>query len=185
MKVRRLHSQYGALQVTIRHAELLMHPPYGEHDGSIYVGNLRKALATDVYTCRGDAEGESYVPTFTQHGFRYAEVSGAETLLRDDQVTALEMHTDVQQHAALAFSNVRLNRLQHLVLWGQKANIMSGVPTDCPQRDERRGWTGDAALTAEEAVMNYAMGAVCIRTTHAGPASLPANAHAHSRVPYP
>ena len=63
--------------VTIRHAELLNHPPYGAQDGSIYVGNLRGARATDVYTCRGDAAGESYEPTFTQHGFRYAEVHPA------------------------------------------------------------------------------------------------------------
>ena len=61
------------------------------------------------------------------------------------------------------FSLPILNALQHNTLWGQKANVMSGVPTDCPQRDERRGWTGDAALTAEEAVMNYAIGAVYTR----------------------
>ena len=74
--------------VTIRHAELLTHPPYGPRDGSIYVGNLRKAQATDIYTCRGDDEGEDYVPTFTQHGFRYAEVSGyTGGLLEDDQVS--------------------------------------------------------------------------------------------------
>ena len=54
--------------VTVRHAELLTHPPYGAADGSIYVGNLRAARATDVYTCRGDIQGESYTPTFTQHG---------------------------------------------------------------------------------------------------------------------
>ena len=149
--------------VTLRHAELLTHPPYGAEDGSLYVGNLRGAQATDVYTCRGDADGEDYTPHFTQHGFRYVEVRGAAVPLTDEQVAALEMHTDVQQHSSLAFSSARLNQLQHLVLWGQKSNIMSGVPTDCPQRDERRGWTGDAALTAEEAVLNYGMGAVYSR----------------------
>lgn len=70
--------------------------------------------------CRGDADGESYTPTFTQHGFRYAEVSGLGAPLRDDQVEALEMHTDVRQHGALGFSSPRLNQIQHLVLWGQK-----------------------------------------------------------------
>ena len=74
--------------ITLRHAELLMHPPYGNYDGStIYVGNLRGAKATDVYTCRGDPAGESYVPTFTQHGFRCTRraVSNAAT---DDSLSS-------------------------------------------------------------------------------------------------
>ena len=166
-----------------------MPPPYGAADGTLYTANLRGAKATDVYTCAGGVAPEEYAPTFTQvrpplisahlgtsrliladarptltqHGFRYAEVSGLGAPLAEGQVEALELHTDVRQHGALGFSSARLNALQHLVLWGQKSNIMSGVPTDCPQRDERRGWTGDAALTAEEAVMNYAIGAVYTR----------------------
>jgi len=149
--------------VTLRHAELLQHPPYGPTDGSIYVGNLRSARATDVYTCSGDASGERYTPTFTQHGFRYVEVSGLAFPLRADQVTAVEMHTDIQPHSTVLFSQPLLNQIQHNTVWGQKANVMSGVATDCPQRDERRGWTGDAALTAEEAVYNFMMGAVYTR----------------------
>jgi alpha-L-rhamnosidase len=149
--------------VTIRHAELLQHPPYGPVDGSIYVGNLRNARATDVYTCVGDESGEGYVPTFTQHGFRYAEVSGLDGPLDESQVSAIEMHTDIRQHSSVQFSHPLLNQIQHNVIWGQKSNVMSGVATDCPQRDERRGWTGDAALTAEEAVYNFMMGAVYTR----------------------
>ncbi|MGB1875277.1 MAG: family 78 glycoside hydrolase catalytic domain, partial [Akkermansiaceae bacterium] len=128
-------------------------------DGNIYVGNLRGAQATDVYTCRGDGTGEDYTPTFTQHGFRYAEVTGLGAPLMPDQIRAVEMHTALSQHSAVEFGTPLLNKIQHAVLWGQKSNVMS-VPTDCPQRDERRGWTGDAALTAEEALYNYGMGAV-------------------------
>ena len=145
--------------VTIRHAEVLQHPPYGPKDGNIYVGNLRGAQATDIYTCRGDGTGEDYTPTFTQHGFRYAEVTGLGAPLMPDQIRAVEMHTALSQHSAVEFGTPLLNKIQHAVLWGQKSNVMS-VPTDCPQRDERRGWTGDAALTAEEALYNYGMGAV-------------------------
>jgi len=149
--------------VTIRHAELLMHPPYGDYDGStIYVGNLRGAKATDIYTCRGDGSGETYAPTFTQHGFRYAEVSGLLAPLTETQVEAVEMHTDIQQHSSVVFASPMLNAIQHATLWGQKSNVMS-VPTDCDQRDERRGWTGDAALTFEEALYNFGMGAVYSR----------------------
>ena len=124
--------------VTIRHAELLTHPPYGPVDGSIYVGNLRSAKATDVYTCRGDPAGESYIPTFTQHGFRYAEVTGLGYPLAYDAIESVELHSDVVQHSSIAFSQPLLNRIQHAVVWGQKSNLMS-VPTDCNQRDERRG----------------------------------------------
>eukprot|EP00966_Prymnesium_polylepis_P200434 4644687-Prymnesium_polylepis.1 len=149
--------------VTIRHAELLMHPPYGPADGSIYVGNLRGAKATDVYTCAGDPAGETYSPTFTQHGFRYAEVSGLDYPLGEETVRAIEMHTAVAQHSSLAFSDSMLNSILHATLWGQKSNVMSGVPTDCPNRDERKGWTGDTAVTAEEASYTFRMGAIYTR----------------------
>ena len=98
-------------------------------------------------------------PTFTQHGFRYAEVTGLGAPLMPDQIRAVEMHTALSQHSAVEFGTPLLNKIQHAELRGQKSNVMS-VPTDCPQRDERRGWTGDAALTAEEALYNYGMGAV-------------------------
>ena len=110
-------------KVTVRHAELLTHPPYGAHDGSIYVANLRKAQATDVYTCRGDPAGESYTPSFTQHGFRFAEVSGLGAPISDDQIAALEMHADLKMHSALAFGGAgaeTLNGIVHMVAWGQK-----------------------------------------------------------------
>ena len=124
--------------ITIRHAEVLLHPPYGPANGSIYTGNLRGAKATDIYTCDGNAN--TLVPTFTQHGFRYAEVTGVTLAL--DQIVALEMHTDVRQHSDVTFSNNLLNQIQHAVVWSQKSNLMS-VPIDCPNRDERKGWMGE------------------------------------------
>ena len=156
-----LHCAPGQ-NVTIRHAELLTHPPYGPADGSIYVGNLRGAKATDVYTCAGSAAGETetYIPTFTQHGFRFAEVSGLDYPLGEDAIRAVEMHTAIDQRSSLAFSDPQLNAILHATLWGQKSNVMSGVPTDCPNRDERKGWTGDAAVTAEEASYSFGLGAV-------------------------
>lgn len=140
--------------ITIRHSELMMHPPYGPRNGSLYYGNLRGAEATDTYTCKGDPNGEMYEPRFTQHGFRFAEVTADASY----EIQALEMHTDVTQHSTQTHANDLLNKIQNAVIWGQKSNLMS-VPTDCPQRDERRGWSGDAALTSEEASINFAMGA--------------------------
>lgn len=148
--------------VTIRHAEALSHPPYGPADGTLYTLNLRGALQTDVYTCIGEGDaptGEEYTPTFTQHGFRYAEITGLRYPLTEAQVHAIEMHTDVTQHSSLLFSHPLLNSIQRAVVWSQKGNLMS-LPTDCPQRDERKGWTGDAALSAEEAMYNFDMTAL-------------------------
>jgi alpha-L-rhamnosidase len=145
--------------VRLRHAELIMHPPYGEYDNAtIYVENLRTAEATDCYICSGDPNGESYTPTFTQHGFRYVEVTGLNYTLDPSDVEAVEVHTDVKQTSFIEFVDPLLNQIQHMVMWGLKSNFM-GVQTDCDQRDERKGWMGDAALTAEAAVLSYGMGA--------------------------
>lgn len=145
--------------VRLRHAELIMHPPYGEYDNAtIYVENLRSAEATDYYICSGDPNGESYTPIFTQHGFRYVEVTGLDYTLDPSDVEAVEIHTDVKQTSFIEFADPLLNQIQHMVMWGLKSNFM-GVQTDCDQRDERKGWMGDAALTAEAAVLSYGMGA--------------------------
>lgn len=150
----------GGKNVTIRHAEVLQHPPYGPEDGNIYVGNLRSARATDLYVMKGDQTGEVYTPSFTQHGFRFVEISGLGYLPTVDEIVALEMHSDIEEAGNIAFSSATelLNKIHHNVQWGQKSNLMS-VPSDCPQRDERRGWMGDAGLTAEEALYNFKLGA--------------------------
>ena len=145
--------------VALRHAELVVHPPYGDYDNAtIYVDNLRTAKANDYYVCSGNPGGESYTPTFTQHGFRYVEITGLNYTLDPSDVEAVELHTDVTERSSVSFADPLLNKIQRMVLWGLKTNLMS-VQTDCDQRDERKGWMGDAALTAEAAVISYGMGA--------------------------
>jgi alpha-L-rhamnosidase len=144
--------------IQFRHAELLQHPPYGPVDGSIYVGNLRGAKATDTYICKGDPDGEEWQPSFTQHGFRHVEVTGLEEPPTLDMLTAINVRSAVEQAGSISFSDPMMNNVQHNLLWGQATNLMM-VPTDCDQRDERYGWTGDSALTAEEASNNFDLGA--------------------------
>ena len=150
-------------RIIVRHAEAIMHPPYGPQDGSLYFGNLRSAEATDTYTTRGSADGEVFEPLFTWHGFRYVEVRGLDfTPPQTGVVTGLNFRTDVATTGALAFpasANV-LNQLAHAISWGQASNLM-GNPSDCPQRDERLGWTGDSALTNAESAYNFDMHAFC------------------------
>jgi alpha-L-rhamnosidase len=154
----RLRGMVRGQRVQLRHAELKMHPPYGAVDGTLYYDNLRGAQATDVYYARGDGQEESFEPAFTYHGFRFAEITGLTFPLAQEDIVAVHVRSDVDQTGAAAFSHPLLNQIQHNVLWGQTTNLM-GVPTDCDQRDERRGWTGDAALSSAEALLNYDMGA--------------------------
>ncbi|MBC2594406.1 family 78 glycoside hydrolase catalytic domain [Ruficoccus amylovorans] len=133
--------------VRLRHAEVL------NPDGSIYTLNLRGAKATDTYTCRGGGE-ECWEPRFTFHGFRYveADVSGWGS---DDrlELSAVVLHNDLALTGSFRCSHEGLNQLQHNILWGQKSNFLE-VPTDCPQRDERLGWTGDAQVFVRTACFN-------------------------------
>jgi len=147
--------------VTMRHAEAVMHPPYGAKDGTLYYGNLRSAEATDVYTTRGSAEGEEFTPVFTWHGFRYVEVSGLPAApALSGTVTGLNLRSGVASTGSLTFPAAAntMNQLQHAIWWGQASNIL-GNPSDCPQRDERLGWTGDSALTNEESALNFDLAA--------------------------
>ncbi|MBB3204792.1 alpha-L-rhamnosidase [Rhodopirellula rubra] len=139
-------------QVRIRYAEML-HP-----DGRIMTENLRKARATDFYTCRGDADGEVYQPRFTFHGFQFVEVSnfpGEPTL---DTITGLVLHSDTPMTSSFQCSDAMVNRLYQNVVWTQRANFLD-LPTDCPQRDERMGWTGDAQAYVATAAYNADIGA--------------------------
>lgn len=130
---------------------------YGEMlqaDNTLYVENLRNARATDSYTCKGEAQGgwEEWEPRFTFHGFRHMEIIG---LSEHDQVEAegVVLYSDMAQTGSFACSNPLLNQLQSNILWGQKSNFLE-VPTDCPQRDERLGWTGDAQVFVRTAAFN-------------------------------
>jgi len=125
--------------VTLRYGEVL------DDKGGVYTENLRAARATDQYTCRGAADGETWTPRFTYHGFRYAEVSGlsAGPGTQPPGLVAHVLHTEIAPAGDFACSEPLINQLQHNIQWSQRGNYFE-VPTDCPQRDERLGWTGDA-----------------------------------------
>jgi alpha-L-rhamnosidase len=148
--------------IVMRHAEAIMHPPYGAKDGTLYYGNLRSAEATDTYTTKGSSDdGETFIPLFTWHGFRYVEVFGLPYVpTLTGSVTGLVYRSSLSSTGSLAFpdSANTMNQLQHGVFWGQASNLL-GNPSDCPQRDERLGWTGDSALTNEESALNFDMAA--------------------------
>jgi alpha-L-rhamnosidase len=131
--------------VRIRFAEVL------NPDGQLYTENLRDARATDYYICKGEGE-EIWEPRFTFHGFRYVEVSG---LAQGDsaEITGVVLHSDVHPTGTFRCSNELLNQLQRNIVWGQKGNFLE-VPTDCPQRNERLGWTGDAQVFIRTACFN-------------------------------
>lgn len=148
------------LAVQLRHAEILQHPPYGPEDGNIYNGNLRSAKATDIYVLKGDPAGETVEFSFTQHGFRYVELSFLGPNAANQPPPTLETLEAINVRSAmdlsgdLTFGDPMLQSVHHNILWGQASNLMM-VPSDCDQRDERFGWTGDSALTADEAANNF------------------------------
>lgn len=135
----RVRGQSGD-QVTVRHAEVL------ELDGSLHTRSLRSARATDEYILT-NGEEEILEPPFTFHGFRYAEIATSADVL-DVEVVAIS--SDLPLRSEFSCSDERLNRLHSNVLWSLRGNFVS-IPTDCPQRDERLGWTGDAQAFAPTA----------------------------------
>jgi alpha-L-rhamnosidase len=133
--------------VVIRHAELLT--PGGELDRA----TNRTAQATDRYTLRGD-ESETWEPRFTFQGFRYAEITGWPGELSADAVRAVVVHSDMRRTGWFECSDDLINRLHANSVWSMRGNFV-GVPTDCPQRDERLGWTGDLNAFAPTAAYLY------------------------------
>ncbi len=133
-------------EVTMRFAEVL------DHDGNIYTANLRRAKQTDRYILKGGGT-EVFEPHFTYHGFRYVAVSGLPMPPDSSTITGIALSSDLEQTGTFATSDTMLNKLQHNIVWGQRSNFM-GVPTDCPQRDERLGWTGDAQVFSRTAAFN-------------------------------
>lgn len=118
-------------------------------DGNFYTENLRGAISTDTFTVKGK---RVISPEFTFHGFRYLTIEGGE--IPKENVTAIVRHTDMERTGKIASSNKRFSRLMDNIVWGQKGNFVD-VPTDCPQRDERLGWTGDANIFCRTAAYNY------------------------------
>ena len=132
--------------VTLRHAEVL------DKAGEFYTTNLRAAKCQLTYTLAGSGE-EIYEPRFTFMGFRYVEITGFPGDLTTDNLTGVVVHSDMPVTGHYESSNPLVNQLQHNIQWGQKGNFVD-VPTDCPQRDERLGWTGDAQAFCRTAAFN-------------------------------
>ncbi len=133
--------------IKLRYAEVL------NTDGSIYTDNLRAARVTDFYILRGDSGGEVWEPKFTFHGFRYVEIGGYLGDLTADAVTGIVLHNDTPRTGDFTCSDPLINQLQRNIDWGQRGNFLE-VPTDCPQRNERLGWMGDAQVFARTAAWN-------------------------------
>jgi len=125
-------------EVVLRYAERL------NPDGTLYTTNLRAARATDTYICKGGGT-ETWQPRFTFHGFQYVEVSGLGRQPARDTVVGVALSSDTPICGSFETSDEMVNRLYQNTLWTQRANFID-VPTDCPQRDERLGWTGDAQV---------------------------------------
>ncbi|HEX4085188.1 MAG TPA: family 78 glycoside hydrolase catalytic domain [Chthoniobacteraceae bacterium] len=130
-------------KVTIRHAEML------NPDGTIYTANLRGAAAIDTYVCKGGGI-EIWQPHFTFHGFRYVELTGLPNAPGKDAVTGIVIGTAFRRVGSFSSSDPLINQLQSNIVWGMRGNYLS-VPTDCPQRDERMGWMGDAQIFVRSA----------------------------------
>ncbi len=133
-------------KITVRHAEVL-------ENGELGTRPLRLAEATDCWILRGEGE-EILEPLFTYHGFRYAEIDGWPGELDPTRIEARVIHADMGRTGWLETSDALVNRLHENVRWGLKGNFLS-VPTDCPQRDERLGWTGDIQVFAPTATFLY------------------------------
>ena len=132
--------------VTLRFGEVL------DRAGNLYTANLRAAAQTDRYTLSGKSR-EVYEPHFTFHGFRYVAVQGLPAPADSTTITGIAVSSDLAQTGSFVTSDSLLNQLQRNIVWGQRSNFLD-VPTDCPQRDERLGWTGDAQVFARTAAFN-------------------------------
>ena len=142
----RVRGQSGE-RVTLRFAEVL------NSDGHIDQSNLRAARAADTYILRGDPSGEIYEPHFTYHGFRYVEVSGVSAELKTEDIAGVVVHSDLPETGRLRIDHPLIMKLWENSRWSERSNFM-GIPTDCPQRDERLGWMGDANVFWDAAAFN-------------------------------
>lgn len=138
--------EHAGQTITLRHAEVL-------EQGELALRPLRSAKATDRYILKGDDE-EIWEPLFTFHGFRYAEVEGWPGQLQADDLRAVVCHSDLERTGWFECSDPLLNRFHENVIWSTRGNFLD-IPTDCPQRDERLGWTGDIQIFAPTATFLY------------------------------
>ncbi|QIA08656.1 glycoside hydrolase family 78 protein [Draconibacterium halophilum] len=134
-------------KVQLKFAEVL------DKEGNFYTANLRGAECTDTYIFAEDGE-ITYEPTFTFHGFRYLQLIGFDEIPSKEDITGVVIYSDMEPTGTFACNDEMINQLQHNIQWGQKGNFLD-VPTDCPQRDERLGWTGDAQVFSMTAGYNF------------------------------
>jgi len=159
-------SGHRGQEITFRYGEMIYPeevpedplPPltsevYEARKGLVYNENYRGALSTDHYICRGGHHKEVFQPHFTFHGFRYIEIHGLDKALPLENVTGLVLESVGRQTSGFETSNADVNRLYENIVWGQRGNFLS-IPTDCPQRDERLGWMGDAQVFVRAATYN-------------------------------
>jgi len=133
-------------KVKMWHAEVL------DKSGNFYTTNLRAAKAEDEYILKGGGE-ETFNPHFTFHGFRYIKIDGYPGEPKLEDFTAVTLYSNMTPTGTFSSSNAMINQLEHNIQWGQRGNFLD-VPTDCPQRDERLGWTGDAQVFSRTAAFN-------------------------------
>ncbi len=134
-------------KVVLSFAEVL------DKNGNFYTENLRRAKATDTYILKGDGE-ETFEPHFTFHGFRFVKLEGYPGIPDLNDFTGVAIYSAMKPTGMFSCSDSLINQLQHNIQWGQCDNFLD-VPTDCPQRDERLGWTGDAQVFCPTAAFNY------------------------------
>ncbi|WP_375583390.1 family 78 glycoside hydrolase catalytic domain [Cyclobacterium xiamenense] len=134
-------------KIVLRFGEML------HRDGRLMVENLRMARATDTYIVKGDPDGEEWVPAFTYHGFQYVEVSGFPGTPRKENFTGLVLGSNTPKVGHFETDHPLVNQLYQNIVWTQRANFVD-IPTDCPQRDERMGWTGDAQIYGGTSALN-------------------------------
>lgn len=132
--------------IVLQHAEVL------DKNGNFYIENLRHARQKNTYILKGNGT-ELFEPHFTFQGFRYVKITGFNGQITPDDFTAFALYSDMPVTGSFRCSNPLINQLQHNIEWGQRGNFLD-VPTDCPQRDERLGWTGDAQAFSRTAAFN-------------------------------
>jgi alpha-L-rhamnosidase len=138
-------------KIVLKHAEVL------DKQGNFYTENLRAAKATATYILKGGV-AETFEPHFTFYGFRYLKIENYPGEINPDNFTAVALYSDMKPTGTFTSSNALVNQLQHNIQWGQRGNFLD-VPTDCPQRDERLGWTGDAQAFSRTASFNFGVNA--------------------------
>jgi alpha-L-rhamnosidase len=156
--------------ITLNHAEVL------DKEGNFYVENLRNAKQENKYILTG--KDDLLEPHFTFQGFRYVKITGYKGTLAKSNLSAIAIYSDMKPTGAFTSSNTLVNQLQHNIQWGQRGNFLD-VPTDCPQRDERLGWTGDAQVFFSTAAFNMDVSGFFSKWL----ADLKVDQHANGNVP--